>query len=193
MSQSVKHVLFICMGNSARGLLAEALLNVKGKGLFHAYSAGVHPGGLINPFAAELIVQTGYPAEHLRCKRWEEFVGPHARRLDFVISLCDQTPRLPQPEWPGNPILASWNIEDPTSTMGNIEEKRAVFRRVSKQIEEHIDLFLILPHESFDRDVLRQELNDFPLLCTQPQRPTIEISCEEHTDRDDTDAVSLER
>jgi arsenate reductase (thioredoxin) len=184
MSQSAKHVLFVCTGNSARGLLAEALLSVKGKDLFEAYSAGVHPGGLINPFAAELIAQDGYPIERLRCKRWEEFVGPNARKLDYVISLCDQVLHVPQPEWPGNPIVAAWNIEDPTSTMGSIEEKREVFRRVKKQIEEHIDLFLMLPHESFDRDVLRQELNEFHLLCSRREHPMKKFSAGRLSNRD---------
>lgn len=165
MSQSVKHVLFICTGNSARGLLAEALLTVRSKGLFHGHSAGVHPGGLINPFAAELIGQAGYPIAQLRCKRWDEFTGPQALRVDFVISLCQEVQKFPHPEWPGNPITATWGIEDPTSTTGTIEEKREVFKRVCRQIEEHVDLFLMLPHASFDRDVLRQELNEFHLLC----------------------------
>ncbi|MGV3742879.1 MAG: arsenate reductase ArsC [Burkholderiaceae bacterium] len=189
MNQSVKHVLFICMGNSARGLIAEALLNVRSKGLFHGHSAGVHPGGLINPFAAELIAQAGYPVERLRCKRWEEFTGPNASRLDYVICLCDQVQGIPQPEWPGNPIVATWDIEDPTSTTGSIDEKRQVFQRVSKQIEEHIDLFLMLPHESFDRDVLRQELNDFPLLCTGRGTPADKALREDLADCDDKTAM----
>lgn len=165
MSLSVKHVLFICTGNSARGLLAEALLTVRSKGLFQGHSAGVHPGGLINPFAAELIGQAGYPLERLRCKRWDEFAGPQALQVDFVVSLCKEVQKFPHPEWPGNPIIAAWDIEDPTSTTGSIEEKREVFKRVCKQVEAHVDLFLMLPHTSFDRDVLRQELNEFHLLC----------------------------
>jgi arsenate reductase (thioredoxin) len=169
MRQAVKHVLFICTGNSARGLLAEALMTVKSNGLFRGLSAGVHPGGLINPFAAELIQQTAYPIERLRCKRWEEFGGANAMPVDFVISLCAQAGNLPQPAWPGNPIIATWNIEDPTSTTGSIEEKRQVFKRVFRKIEEHIELFLLLPHDSFEREILRQELNDFHLLCNDGQ------------------------
>jgi arsenate reductase len=169
MSQSVKHVLFICTGNSARGLLGEALMTVKSNGVFRGFSAGVHPGGLINPFAAELIQQTGYPLDRLRCKRWEEFSGANAVPVDFIISLCEHTGNFPQPAWPGNPIIAAWNIEDPTSTTGSIEEKRRVFKRACRQIEEHIELFLLLPHNSFDREVLRQELNDFHLLCKGEQ------------------------
>lgn len=185
MSKPVKHVLFICTGNSARGLLAEALLTVKSKGLFHGYSAGAHPGGLINPFAAELIAQTGYPTEKLRCKRWEEFTGPNAVKLDFVISLCERISKIQQPKWSGNPIVASWDIEDPTATMGNIEEKREVFRRVCRQIEEHINLFLLLPHESFDRDVLHQELNEFHLLCSPRDKPAKSLDCNHIVDQDD--------
>lgn len=140
-------------------------MSVKSNGVFRGFSAGVHPGGLINPFAAELIQQIGYPLEHLRCKRWEEFSGASAVPVDYIISLCDHAGNFPQPAWPGNPIIAAWNIEDPTSTTGSIEEKRRVFKRVCRQIEEHIELFLLLPHNSFDREVLRQELNDFHLLC----------------------------
>jgi arsenate reductase len=169
MRQPVKHVLFICTGNSARGLIAEALMTVKSNGSFRGFSAGVHPGGLINPFAAELIQQSGYPLERLRCKRWEEFSGATAVPVDYIISLCKHAGNFPQPAWPGNPIIAAWNIEDPTSTTGSIEEKRGVFKRVCQQIEEHIELFLLLPHNSFDREVLRQELNDFHLLCNGGQ------------------------
>lgn len=182
MTQSVKHVLFICTGNSARGLIAEAWLTMKGEGRFRGYSAGVHPGGLINPFAAELIQQTGFPVKQLRCKRLDEFIGAQAMQVDFVISLCEQVRQFPQPKWPGNPIVAAWNIEDPTSTMGSIEEKRQVFKRVCKQIEDHIDLFLMLPHQSFDRDVLRQELNDFHLLCKPaPAAILRDLSCDAPT------------
>lgn len=162
--------------------MAEAMLAVKGQGRFRAYSAGVHPGGLINPFAAELIQRAGYPVEQLRCKRWDEFIGPQAIRVDFVISLCEQVRQFPQPKWPGNPLTADWNIEDPTSTMGSIEEKRQVFRRVCKQIEDHINLFLMLPHHSFDREVLQQELNDFHLLCGPVQAPAQDLSCDDVAD-----------
>lgn len=157
-------------------------MTVKSKGRFQGLSAGVHPGGLINPFAAELIQQAGYPLERLRCKRWEEFSGPNAMQVDFVISLCEQVRQLPHPEWPGDPILASWNIEDPTSTTGSIEEKREVFKRVYKQIEEYIELFLMLPHESFDRDVLRQELNDFHVLCGHKNAPEPDCPSGQATD-----------
>jgi hypothetical protein len=86
-----------------------------------------------------------------------------------MISLCEQVRQFPQRDWPGNPLTADWNIEDPTSTMGSIEEKRPVFERVCTQIEDHIDLFPMLPHQSFNRDVRRQELNDFALLCRRAQ------------------------
>jgi arsenate reductase len=149
--------------------MAEALMTVKGNGFFQGFSAGVHPGALINPFAAELIQQSGYPVERLRCKRWEEFSVAHAPPVEYIISLCGHVETLPQRGWPGNPIIAAWTIEDPTSTTGSIEDKRQVFKRVYRQIEEHIELFLLLPHNSFDREVLRQELNDFHLLCKGAQ------------------------
>lgn len=162
---AVKNVLFLCVGNSARGLLAEALLTIKSKGAFKGYSAGAHPGGLVNPFAAELIQQIGYPLETVRCKRWEEFSGENAIPMDYVITLCDQVAAMEQPLWKGNPISASWEIEDPTATTGSIEEKRIVFKRAFDQIAEHIELFLMLPCTNFDRTILHQELNSFSLMC----------------------------
>lgn len=162
---TVKTVLFLCLGNSARGLLAEALLNIRGNRLFKGYSAGAHPGGLVNPFAAELIQDIGYPLDEIRCQRWEEFSGDNAVALDYVISLCDRVAPLAQPKWKGDPISALWQIEDPTMTTGGIEEKRAVFKRAFNQIAEHIELFLLLQHGKLERTILDQQLNSFSLTC----------------------------
>jgi arsenate reductase len=156
-------VLFVCAGNSARGLLAEALMTTMSKGRFKGYSAGIHPGGLVNPFAAELIQKLGYPLHELRSKRWTEYAGPNSLRLDYVISICsdDADLGLNHSSWPGDPTIGVWNIEDPTAATGSIDDKRTVFKRVYDRLQAHIELFLILPHCSFDREVLQQELNSF--------------------------------
>jgi arsenate reductase len=157
----MKNVLFVCPGNSARGLLAEAMLSLRGADAFCGYSAGAHPGGLINPLAAELIQDLGYPLEKLRCKRWDEFATEDAPPLDFVILLCVKVRSLQQPAWAGTPLVVQWEIEDPTVSTGTIEEKRRVFRRAYEQLNAHIDLFLKLPHDQLDRGELHEQLNGF--------------------------------
>lgn len=159
MTNIVKNVLFLCTGNSARGLLAEALLAVKSKGCFQAYSAGIHPGTLINPFAAELIQNLGYPIKNMRCKRWNEFSTEASMPLDYVITLCRNTANMHHPAWPGNPIIGKWDIEDPTAVLGNIEDKRAVFRRAFDQLEKRIEQFISIPHHQTDRDLLLEKIN----------------------------------
>jgi len=158
---AVKNVLFICPGNSARGLLAEAMLSTRAKGIFCGHSAGAHPGGLINPLAAELIQHIGYPIDKLRCKRWDEFARPESVSLDYVILLCLKVRKLEQPAWRGNPMIVHWDIEDPTASTGSIDEKRAVFRRAYQQLDEHIKLFLQQSHDTSDREQLRVQLNGF--------------------------------
>lgn len=158
-----KNVLFLCIGNSARGLIAEALMTKLGNGLFKGYSAGAHPGALINPFASELIHDLGYPLSELRCKRWDEFAGEDVIALDFVITLCPEVKQLEQPAWKGNPLHASWEIEDPTATTGTVEEIRRVFKQAFLQLEAHIDLFMKLPFDHPDPSVLQDELRSLSL------------------------------
>lgn len=162
MTDVAKNVLFLCTGNSARGLLAEALLAVKSDGRFKAHSAGLHPGTLINPFAAELIQSLGYSVKTLRCKRWNEFAAETAMPLDYVITLCQNTARMEHPAWPGNPIIAKWHIEDPTATLGSIEDKRAVFKRAFEQLEIRIEQFVSMCHRHEDKETISRQIN---LIC----------------------------
>lgn len=157
MTTAIKNVLFLCTGNSARGLLAEAMLTIKSNGRFKAYSAGMHPGKLINPFAAELIQGLGYSLATMRAKRWNEFATETSVPLDYVITLCRNTASMEHPAWPGNPLIRKWDIEDPTAVLGDIEAKRAVFKCAFDQLETHIDQFLSLPHHSAVRKPMSYE------------------------------------
>mgnify|MGYP002037160574 FL=1 len=133
------NVLFLCTGNSARSIMAEAMLNTMGKGRFKAYSAGSHPGGTVNPFAIEQIKGTGYALDNLRSKSWDEFALPDAPHMDIVITVCDSAAGEVCPFWPGQPVSAHWGFEDPAAAKGTDEEKRAVFSKVAKQIHTRVN------------------------------------------------------
>lgn len=158
MSRKKYNVLFLCTGNSARSILAEATLNVRGGDRFKAYSAGSMPTGKVNPFAIERVQQLGYPAENLRSKSWEEFEGDDATRMDIVITVCDNAAGEVCPIWPGHPITAHWGFEDPAAAEGSDNEKRAAFQAIHKQIEEHVVHLLKLPLDTLDATQLATEL-----------------------------------
>jgi arsenate reductase len=149
--------------------MAEAILNLKGTGRFQAFSAGLHPSGLINPFAAELIDAMGYPVQLLRSKRWVEFLTGDAPQLDFVITLCKEIEHMAHPMWPGNPVLAKWHISNPTTASGSTAEKKMVFRQTMEQLDFYIDLFLRLPVEPVQREWIAQEMNRFNLAWQESQ------------------------
>ena len=134
------NVLFVCTGNSARSILAEAYLNAAGKGRFRAYSAGSHPAGTVNPYALELLDKHGLPIDGLRSKNWDEFARPGAPQLDFVFTVCDNAAGEICPLWPGRPITAHWGIADPAAVGGSDTDKRAAFRRAFTEISARIDL-----------------------------------------------------
>jgi protein-tyrosine-phosphatase len=154
------NVLFLCTGNSARSILAEAYLNAAGKGRFTAYSAGSHPRGEVNPLALELLRRNRIDVSTLRSKNWDEFAQPGAPKLDFVITVCDQAAGEVCPVWPGQPMTAHWGIEDPAAAKGTDEEKRKAFFRAYNELTTRISIFLNLPMDKLDRLSLQKRLDD---------------------------------
>jgi arsenate reductase len=153
------NVLFLCTGNSARSIMAEALLNSMGKGRFNAYSAGSHPNGTVNPLAIEQIAPTGYPLDKLRSKSWDEFAAPGAPRMDFIITVCDNAAGEICPIWPGHPISSHWGFEDPAAATGTNEEKRAVFSKVARQITTRVNIFNSLPFHTLENTAIKREMD----------------------------------
>jgi len=160
MSERVYNVLFLCTGNSARSILAEAILNREGKGRFKAYSAGSNPAGRVHPYSLDLLALMDHPTENLRSKNWEEFSGPDAPKLDFVFTVCDNAAGETCPVWPGQPITAHWGIPDPAAVTGSEAEKRAAFTEAYRMMLNRISLFLALPLESIDKMSLQSRLRD---------------------------------
>jgi len=156
----VFNVLFLCTGNSARSILAEASLNAQGGGRFRAYSAGSHPGGTVNPFAIELLQKNRLPTEGLRSKSWDEFAVAGAPHLDFVFTVCDNAAGEVCPVWPGQPITAHWGVPDPAAVEGSDEEKRRAFLRAYTELSRRISLFANLPLQKLDRMALQKKLNE---------------------------------
>jgi arsenate reductase len=136
------NVLFLCTGNSARSILAEAYLNFAGGGRFRAFSAGSHPGGTVNPLALELLREKGIPTSGLRSKSWDEFAKPDAPRLDFVFTVCDNAAGEVCPLWPGKPVKAHWGVPDPAAAHGSEAEKRRAFLDAFTLLSGRIDAFL---------------------------------------------------
>jgi len=160
MSDKTYNVLFLCTGNSARSILAEALLNHLGKGRFHAFSAGSHPGGKVNPFAIELLEKNRLPVADLRSKSWDEFAASGAPQFDFVFTVCDNAAGEVCPVWPGQPMTAHWGIEDPASVEGSDEVKRRAFVLAFSQLNRRLSLFTSLPVEKLDKLTLKRNLDD---------------------------------
>ncbi|MDB5992048.1 MAG: protein-tyrosine-phosphatase [Herbaspirillum sp.] len=157
--EQIYNVLFLCTGNSARSIMAEALLNTIGKGRFHAYSAGSHPGGTVHPLAVEQIKSTTYPLDQLRSKSWDEFALPGAPKMDFIITVCDNAAGEVCPIWPGQPISAHWGFEDPAAAIGTEEQKRAVFSKVARQITMRVNIFNSLPLPTLEKAAIKREMD----------------------------------
>ena len=152
------NVLFLCTGNSARSILAEAYLNSVGRGQFHAYSAGSHPSGKVNPFALELLERKEIPTVELRSKPWDEFAAPGAPQMDFIITVCDSAAGEMCPVWPGKPVTAHWGVEDPAAVTGKDEAKRAAFAKAFGTLQKRIVLLTNLPLGSLDRVAMGQHI-----------------------------------
>jgi len=154
------HALFLCTGNSARSIMAEAILNRLGAGRIRAHSAGSHPKDRPHPIALETLRARGYETSKLRSKSWNEFARPAAPLLDFVFTVCDNAAGETCPVWPGQPMTAHWGIEDPAAFDGPIDEQRSLFQRVCDELERRIGLFTKLDFESLDRVTFQSRLDE---------------------------------
>lgn len=157
--QSHYNVLFLCTGNSARSIMAEAILNYKGRPNFTAYSAGSHLSGAVRPGALRELEVARVPAKGLRSKSWEEFSGPDAPKLDFVFTVCDNAAKEVCPVWPGQPMTAHWGVPDPAAVRGTAEEVQRAFRDAFFMLERRIGLFLSLPLASLDGPAIKREID----------------------------------
>lgn len=157
---SAFNVLFLCTGNSARSILAEAYLNSAGSGRFKAYSAGSRPVGKVNPFAFELLQKNRLSTNGLRSKSWDEFAQSTAPSMDFVFTVCDNAAGEVCPVWPGQPITAHWGVADPAGVSGPDHERRKAFLRAFTELSARINLLLALPIEKLDRLALKRRLDE---------------------------------
>jgi arsenate reductase (thioredoxin) len=152
------NVLFLCTGNSARSIMAEAIMNRKGAANFTAYSAGSHPSGSIRPEALRQLEIAGLPAQNLRSKSWDEFAGPDAPQMNFVFTVCDNAAREACPFWPGQPITAHWGVPDPAAVTGTPEQIERAYREAFVILDRRISLLLCLPPASLDNLAVKKEL-----------------------------------
>ena len=154
------NVLFLCTGNSARSIMAEALLNAIAPTRFKAFSAGSFPKGEVNPVALRLLQQNRLPTDGLRSKSWDEFARADAPRLDFVFTVCDQAAGEVCPAWPGQPMTAHWGIDDPAAVDGSDEVKRRAFFRAYSQLQHRLSIFVSLPIDKLDRLTHKKRLDE---------------------------------
>ena len=160
MSRSPYQVLFICTGNSARSILAEALKNDLGRGRFAAHSAGSHPRGEVHPLALQTLARHGVAAQGARSKSWDEFARPGAPELDFAFTVCDQAAGEVCPVWPGQPMTAHWGLPDPAAVQGPEDLQRKAFTDAFVTLRRRIELMLALPLDSLDRMALQTQVRD---------------------------------
>jgi arsenate reductase len=154
------NVLFLCTGNSARSIIAEAILNKTGRGAFRAYSAGSQPKGRVNPNALLLLESLGYATAGLRSKSWDEFAKAGAPKFDFVFTVCDNAAAETCPVWPGQPMTAHWGIADPAEAKGSAAEVSMAFKEAYRLLSQRIGIFTALPLRSLDRLALKNKLRD---------------------------------
>ena len=153
-------ILILCTGNSARSIMAEAIINTLGAGRFVAHSAGSQPAGRVHPLALEKLSAIGYPTAQLLSKSWDEFAAADAPQMDFIITVCDNAAGETCPLWPGQPISAHWGFPDPAAVQGSEAEQRAAFEQVFQRITQRVRLLLDLPLASLDALAIRRELQN---------------------------------
>lgn len=154
------NVLFLCTGNSARSIMAEAILNLKGRPNFRAYSAGSHPTDIVRPEALRQLEIAHVPLDGLRSKSWDEFAQPRAPEMNFVFTVCDNAAQEVCPAWPGQPMTAHWGIPDPASVVGSADDIARAYRDAFLTLDRRISLFLSLPLASLDRLAIQKELKN---------------------------------
>ncbi|GEC35850.1 arsenate reductase ArsC [Sinorhizobium fredii] len=160
MSDRPYNVLFLCTGNSARSILAEAILNRLGQGKFKAYSAGSQPKGEVHPYALQLLKTLNHDTGFARSKSWEEFAVPEAPQMDFVFTVCDNAANEACPVWPGQPMTAHWGVPDPAAAEGTEAEKHFAFDDTYRMLNNRISIFISLPMTSLDKLALQRRLNE---------------------------------
>lgn len=160
MAENVFNVLFLCTGNSARSILAEAIMNREAPGKFRAFSAGSQPKGEVHPYTLDLLRQLNYDISKLRSKSWDEFSGPHAPKLNFVFTVCDNAANETCPYWQGQPMSAHWGVPDPAAAEGKESERRFAFADTYRMLNQRISIFVNLPLSSLDQLSLQKHLDD---------------------------------
>ncbi|WP_300302635.1 arsenate reductase ArsC [Ferrovibrio sp.] len=160
MSDRVYNVLFLCTGNSARSILAEAIMNEMGKGRFRAFSAGSMPKGQVHPAALDLLKQSGHPIDGLRSKSWDEFAEAGAPKMDFVFTVCDNAANEVCPIWPGQPMTAHWGLPDPAAVESSETEQRLAFADTYRMLRNRIGIFVSLPIKALDEMTLQKRVDD---------------------------------
>jgi protein-tyrosine-phosphatase len=160
MGDGPLNVLFLCTGNSARSIIAEAIMNREGRGRFRAYSAGSHPKGEVNPNTIRLLEGLHYRTDELRSKSWDEFERPGAPKLDFVFTVCDDAAEEVCPIWPGQPMTAHWGMPDPATAPGSPAEIALAFADTYRMMSHRLELFMSLPMSSLDRLSVQRRLDE---------------------------------
>ena len=160
MSERPYNVLFLCTGNSARSIMAEALLNYQGKGRFRAFSAGSRPKGQVHPLALEILRRMHLPTATLRSKSWDEFATPGTPPIDFVVTVCDNAAKEVCPVWPGQPMTAHWSVADPAAAEGSDEARLSAFELAYRELDAHIKIFSSLQLDGLDRISVQRRLDE---------------------------------
>ncbi|MCO5066938.1 MAG: arsenate reductase ArsC [Rhizobiaceae bacterium] len=160
MTDQPLNVLFLCTGNSARSVMAEAILNRLGAGRFKAYSAGSHPKGQVHPYTIQLLKSLNYDTSFARSKPWDEFAAPDAPKMDFVFTVCDDAAGETCPVWPGQPMTAHWGVPDPAAAEGTDAEKHLAFAEAFRMLNNRISIFVSLPMKAIDKLSLQKHLDE---------------------------------